>query len=129
MALKRQKTEVIPTAPSADETLDAMEIVDIKEMEVVDAETVIEAEEISEEESSEELTGKETSEEGLDEELLKNDEEGDMVVPSKYNFSEEKLDAYLASSKEQDKIIQISRTGNFVSAKDHTIYVPITLFK
>lgn len=47
----------------------------------------------------------------------------------KYNFSEEKLEAYLASQKDQDKIIQISRGGNFVSSKDHTVYVPITLFK
>lgn len=44
-------------------------------------------------------------------------------------FSEEKLKAYLASYKEQDKVMQVSRGGNFVSTKDHTIYVPITLFK
>jgi hypothetical protein len=47
----------------------------------------------------------------------------------KYNFSEEKLDAYLSSDKPQLKIQQLNRGGNFVSVEDHEIYVPLSLFK
>jgi hypothetical protein len=46
----------------------------------------------------------------------------------KYSFSAEKLEEYLRSDKQQDKIIQESRGGNFVSITDHTVYVPISLF-
>jgi hypothetical protein len=38
-----------------------------------------------------------------------------------------RLEEYLLSAKPQDKIIQESQGGNFISNMDHTIYVP-TLF-
>lgn len=47
----------------------------------------------------------------------------------KYTFSEKVLDEYLASTKQEDRIVQESRGGNFVSNKTHVIYVPITLFQ
>jgi hypothetical protein len=34
----------------------------------------------------------------------------------------------ILSAKPQDKIIQESQGGNFISNMDHTIYVPISLF-
>jgi hypothetical protein len=39
-----------------------------------------------------------------------------------------RLEEYLLSAKPQDKIIQESQGGNFISNMDHTIYVPISLF-
>jgi hypothetical protein len=46
----------------------------------------------------------------------------------KYDFSAKRLEEYLLSAKPQDKIIQESQGGNFISNMDHTIYVPISLF-
>jgi hypothetical protein len=48
-------------------------------------------------------------------------------LSGKYDFSE-RLEEYLLSAKPQDKIIQESQGGNFISNMDHTIYVPISLF-
>jgi hypothetical protein len=45
----------------------------------------------------------------------------------KYDFSAKRLEEYLLSAKPQDKIIQESQGGNFISNMD-TIYVPISLF-
>jgi hypothetical protein len=42
--------------------------------------------------------------------------------------SAKRLEEYLLSAKPQDKIIQESQGGNFISNMDHTIYVPISLF-
>ena len=46
----------------------------------------------------------------------------------KYNFSAEVLEDYLSSYKAEDKIIQESIGGNFVSNRDHSVYVPLSLF-
>jgi hypothetical protein len=48
-------------------------------------------------------------------------------LSGKYDFSK-RLEEYLLSAKPQDKIIQESQGGNFISNMDHTIYVPISLF-
>jgi hypothetical protein len=52
--------------------------------------------------------------------------------PSELSYQEsmislKRLEEYL-SAKPQDKIIQESQGGNFISNMDHTIYVPISLF-
>jgi hypothetical protein len=49
-------------------------------------------------------------------------------LSGKYDFSAKRLEEYLLSAKPQDKIIQESQGGNFISNMDHTIYVPISLF-
>ena len=45
-----------------------------------------------------------------------------------FKFNAEKLQSYLDSYKDEDKIIQESKGGNFVSNRDHTVYVPLALF-
>jgi hypothetical protein len=42
-------------------------------------------------------------------------------------ISAKRLEEYLLSAKPQDKIIQESQGGNFISNMDHTIYVPISI--
>ena len=56
------------------------------------------------------------------------EEEPEFDPESKYDFSAEVLDEYLSSHKAEDKIIQQSVGGNFVSIRDHTIYVPLSIF-
>jgi hypothetical protein len=40
-------------------------------------------------------------------------------------ISAKRLEEYLLSAKPQDKIIQESQGGNFISNMDHTIYVSL----
>lgn len=50
------------------------------------------------------------------------------VEDSKYTFSESVLNDYLESDKQDDRIVQESRLGNFVSNRTREIYVPLSLF-
>lgn len=96
------------------------EIIEKEDLAVIEKEMPSTEESLEEEEKVKDVP----EDEGMDEQAETAPEN-----ESIYSFSVEKLEAYLASDKEQDKIVQESRGGNFVSSKDRVIYVPITLFK
>jgi hypothetical protein len=67
-------------------------------------------------------------EEAVEEEAVEVVEEEEEALEGKYDFCPKKLEAYLNSVKQEDKIIQASVGGNFVSNRDFTVYVPLSLF-
>jgi hypothetical protein len=62
------------------------------------------------------------------EQVQDSEEPHDFDSEVKYKFSAEVLEEYLSSYKAEDKIVQESIGGNFVSNRDHSVYVPLSLF-
>lgn len=94
--------------------------------ELTSAEEIIETPDlvVEEETVGEDFDKSEDNSQDLDEETLVAAENEAI-----YTLSIERLEAYLASDKDQDRIIQESRGGNFISSMTHEIYVPLSLFK
>jgi hypothetical protein len=113
----------VPAETAAEEVVDT-DTDRIAEQDAVN-EAVTEDQQELNTDSNEEQINPETGEEPQVEDSV----EAEEVDPElKYDFSAKVLEEYLSSYKAEDKIIQQSLGGNFVSNRDHAVYVPLSLF-